>query len=116
MLDSDISSLNSSLFTSNTNGWSTITGPVAQHIQNKDTWKRDLRVPRLALIPTRQPQQPPDLSIARQSLAPVFVAGNTKFDLENPLLILKVTQKVLHQIIGILDNYSNCQLQSDIIL
>lgn len=66
--------------------------------------------------PTRQPQQSPDLGTTRQSLAPIFLAGNTRPDPKNPLPVLQVSQKVLYQTIKISNNSLNFQLESDVIL
>ena len=114
MTDSGISSLNSSLFTTHTSGRSTITGPIAQRTQNKHTRRGDLRVPQPALIPTKRSQQPPNSGIARKFLAPIFLPGNAKRDPKNPAPVSQVTRRDLHQAIGISDNSSDSQPESDI--
>ena len=72
MSDSEISSLNSSSFTS-TIGGTVETGPVEQRTRNIKTRRRERVIPQQPSIPIRHPRLPDNSGNATQPLALIFL-------------------------------------------
>ena len=102
LFDSEISSLNSSAFTSTTGG-TVVTGPVAQRIRNIKTRRRERVIPQQPSIPIRHPCLPDNSGNATQPLAPIFLPNVSRRQIGNIPASTQITRESVHHSMGIID-------------
>lgn len=102
MSDSEISSLNSSAFTSTTGG-TVVTGPVAQRTRNIKTRRRERVIPQPS-IPIRHPRLPDNSGNATQPLAPIFLPNVPRRQIGHVPASTQITRESVHHAMGIVDD------------
>ena len=110
MSDSEISSLNSSAFTSTTGG-TVVTGPVAQRTRNIKTRRRERVIPQPS-IPIRHPRLPDNSGNATEPLAPIFLPNVPRRQIGHVPASTQITRESVHHAMGIVDD-DNDSLELD---
>ncbi len=103
MSDSEISSLNSSAFTSTTDG-TVVTGLVAQHTRYIKTRRRKRVIPQQPSIPIRHSRLPKNFGNATQPLAPIFLPNVPKRQIGHIPASTQITRESVLHAIGIVDD------------
>lgn len=104
MSDSDISNLNSSIFTKTT-GRTIVIGLVTQYTRNFQTRQGKRIIPRPAsIIPVNHSCLPDNSENASQLLAPIFLANLSQRSIKNAVALTCVSKESVHRAMGIKDN------------